>query len=512
MTDRDLKMSRWIVLLMMMTLTAVAVQANDWSAGVSYEYDGSGNIRRIGTDFHVYDAVSRLVRSDTNGVTRYYQYDAYGNRQPCATVTTECPWAWSVNAATNRISGVPYDAAGNLQSFEGHSYTYDALNMQTRDVAGSVVREYIYTADDERIAVYVPTNGSWRWTLREASGKVLRELTSRDPTSGTLGTASWTWVRDYVYRDGLLLASRQIDPATAAVTTHRYHLDHLGTPGRVTDSTNLLVGQHSYHAFGQEASAGRIDEPSSSPLRYTGHERDVELDYMHARYYDADTGRFLSVDPKYDEDVQFRPQKWNRYSYAANNPIRYIDPDGRGIYDFIEGAANGWSSSNLGNINRVNPRNLDYKRGQMVGDAVAAIQGFYEMAVGGQAAVGGGGATLLTAGAASPVSVPVAAGGVIVAVHGGVVAGTALNNLASANRGSSSGSGDTPTEVTPSTNKDAFTGMRGRDAKVNKETGEVWVRDRLHKDHWEVYKNQKDYEKGNRVRSVWDDGRLKETY
>ena len=40
----------------------------------------------------------------------------------------------------------------------------------------------------------------------------------------------------------------------------------------------------------------------------------------------------------------------------------------------------------------------------------------------------------------------------------------------------------------------------------------MWVRDRLHKDHWEVYKNQKEYEKGNRVRSVWDDGRLKETY
>lgn len=35
-------------------------------------------------------------------------------------------------------------------------------------------------------------------------------------------------------------------------------------------------------------------------------------------------------------------------SLAANNPTRYVDPDGRRIDDFIEGAANGWSSSNPG--------------------------------------------------------------------------------------------------------------------------------------------------------------------
>jgi hypothetical protein len=40
--------------------------------------------------------------------------------------------------------------------------------------------------------------------------------------------------------------------------------------------------------------------------------------------------RFLSVDPK----VTWRlgmPQTWNRYAYAANNPVKYVDPDGREI-------------------------------------------------------------------------------------------------------------------------------------------------------------------------------------
>ena len=34
----------------------------------------------------------------------------------------------------------------------------------------------------------------------------------------------------------------------------------------------------------------------------------------------------------------------------------------------------------------------------------------------------------------------------------------------------------------------------------------------LHKDHFEVYKNRKNYDKGKRDRSVWDDGRPKDTF
>jgi RHS repeat-associated protein len=52
------------------------------------------------------------------------------------------------------------------------------------------------------------------------------------------------------------------------------------------------------------------------------------LDYMHARYYDPELGRFLSVDPSNESVNLSRPQTWNRYSYAENNPVLKIDPDG----------------------------------------------------------------------------------------------------------------------------------------------------------------------------------------
>jgi RHS repeat-associated protein len=56
--------------------------------------------------------------------------------------------------------------------------------------------------------------------------------------------------------------------------------------------------------------------------------RDAESgqDYAEARNYSPGTGRLNRVDPIYNG--LFDPQQWNRYTYAANNPLRFVDARG----------------------------------------------------------------------------------------------------------------------------------------------------------------------------------------
>jgi RHS repeat-associated protein len=66
--------------------------------------------------------------------------------------------------------------------------------------------------------------------------------------------------------------------------------------------------------------------------RSTGKERDQEsaLDYFGARYYRSALGRFTSADPLSGTVLHIlNPQRWNMYAYAVNNPLFYVDPDGR---------------------------------------------------------------------------------------------------------------------------------------------------------------------------------------
>jgi len=73
----------------------------------------------------------------------------------------------------------------------------------------------------------------------------------------------------------------------------------------------------------------------------TGKERDTEsgLDYFGARYYASSMGRFMSPDPiKITEDRVANPSTLNLYSYAANNPLKYVDPDGQDITYFYDQA------------------------------------------------------------------------------------------------------------------------------------------------------------------------------
>lgn len=116
-------------------------------------------------------------------------------------------------------------------------------------------------------------------------------------------------------------------PALAeAAEIHYYHVDGLGSVVAVTNEAAEVVERREYEPFGL-----RIDGEAAGGPGYTGHVHDLStgLDYMQQRYYDARIGRFLSVDPMaVDADSGWN---FNRYSYAANSPYTFTDPDGRAI-------------------------------------------------------------------------------------------------------------------------------------------------------------------------------------
>src|SRR5271169_2211086 len=92
--------------------------------------------------------------------------------------------------------------------------------------------------------------------------------------------------------------------------------------------------------FGEECTAGPCASnpgvTGGQPKHFTGKERDTEtgLDYFGARYYRGNLGRFTSVDPTVTmKENIVDPQRWNRYAYGRNNPLRFVDPNGR---DWIE--------------------------------------------------------------------------------------------------------------------------------------------------------------------------------
>ncbi len=116
----------------------------------------------------------------------------------------------------------------------------------------------------------------------------------------------------------------------AAQQVEYYHLDALGSVRAVTDGSGAVLVRHDYEPYGVEWN----EAESADSRRFTAKERDAEsgLDYFGARYYSAPVARFTSVDPAYAWSENLAdPERWNRYAYVRNNPLRYVDPDGRAI-------------------------------------------------------------------------------------------------------------------------------------------------------------------------------------
>lgn len=122
---------------------------------------------------------------------------------------------------------------------------------------------------------------------------------------------------------GCLLVLLPCFAAHAGTVTYVY-TDPQGTPLAEADAQGNITARFDYAPYGSVA----MGAPPNGP-GYTGHVNDPDTGfvYMQARYYDPVTARFLSVDPK--TPAAGNSFNFNRYTYANNNPVVNIDPDGR---------------------------------------------------------------------------------------------------------------------------------------------------------------------------------------
>ena len=103
-----------------------------------------------------------------------------------------------------------------------------------------------------------------------------------------------------------------------------YVHDGLGSVRQLLDTTGDVETNYAYDPFGVPVVGGDV----YNPYQFTGEawDEEVGLLYLRARYYQPETGRFITKDP-WMGDI-WRPGTQNGYVYVQDNAVNYTDPSG----------------------------------------------------------------------------------------------------------------------------------------------------------------------------------------
>jgi RHS repeat-associated protein len=108
---------------------------------------------------------------------------------------------------------------------------------------------------------------------------------------------------------------------------HFYVRDHQGNNRLVMNEDGIVEQVNDYTPFGVQMK-NSFAETSDQRYKYNGKELDrmlgLDLYDYGARFYDARIARWQTIDPLCEKYYAISP-----YAYCANNPIRFIDPDGK---------------------------------------------------------------------------------------------------------------------------------------------------------------------------------------
>lgn len=144
------------------------------------------------------------------------------------------------------------------------------------------------------------------------------------PSHYTLGSSGWT-------NTSALITDCSTNCSLANTTTY-YHEDQINSSRLISDGFGYSIWQATFLPYGEEYGL----QIGANHYKFADDETDSEsqLDHFGARYYESALGRFVSGDPVFlDPDRVAAPQRLNLYSYAADNPMRFVDPTGKAPID-----------------------------------------------------------------------------------------------------------------------------------------------------------------------------------
>ena len=280
---------------------SISTNANRFSENVT-GYDKNGNIKslqRYGqTGASAYGLIDNLTYTLTGN-----QLSRVDDAVSTAAYGTNTAFVNGASAAGEYA----YDANGNLTKDLNKGITdiqYNVLNLpSTVSFSDGSTITYTYGADGTKL-------------------RTVHKIGSTTTTTDYCGNV--------IYENGtqkLLLTEEGYINLTGTQQYHYYLKDHQGNNRVVINQSGTVEETNHYYPFGGVFGT----TGNTQPYKYNGKEFDTKkglnwYDYG-ARYYDAALGRFTTVDPSSENYYAFNP-----YSYCVNNPIKYIDPDGK---DFI---------------------------------------------------------------------------------------------------------------------------------------------------------------------------------
>jgi RHS repeat-associated protein len=266
----------------------------------------------VTTDYDYGDIGQLIEESKSTGYVEAYTYDANGNRL-----------TRTVNSVTESYS---YDNADKLTGItvgsDARTFTYDAAGRTTGIVRGSGTTAFSYDYESRVTSITKPgmTTNSFsyngldtRTSLTDSTGTKTFKRAGVGVTAPVLsdGTANFTPSGEKrgsvktTFHNALKNGDVQMNSSQAVSASKQF--DAFG---------NELVSSGSWKSqFGYAGKFGYQSDPDSG-LKLLGH-----------RYYDSDTGRFLTGDPVKDG------RNW--YGYCANNPVSHFDADGYRIKQIV---------------------------------------------------------------------------------------------------------------------------------------------------------------------------------